>query len=103
MPPPSGSTCCSTASPWPAPSCRPATLPPPVTDTSNRYADDPRAARLGQRFFMDPLFAGKLLEGDNDGSPSALGRKGENGKVSCAGCHVPGSGFVDDRTLNKQI
>jgi cytochrome c peroxidase len=81
----------------------PATLPPPPKDVSNKWADDAAAARLGQRFFMDPGFSGKLLDGDNDGTPETLGKKGETGKVSCAGCHVPKSGFIDDRTLNKQI
>jgi cytochrome c peroxidase len=81
----------------------PAALPGPPPDASNRFADDPRAARLGQRLFMDPGLSGKLLDGDNDGGPAALGRKGDTGKVSCAGCHVPGAGFVDDRTLNKQV
>jgi cytochrome c peroxidase len=81
----------------------PPVLPPAPVDLTNRYADDPDAARLGQHFFMDPLFAGRLLDGDNDGTASALGRKGQTGKVSCAGCHVPTAGFIDDRTLNKQI
>jgi len=81
----------------------PATLPAPPADASNRFADDPRAARLGQRFFMDPGFSGRLLDGDNDGSPSTLGMKGQTGKVSCAGCHIPSSGFLDDRTSSKQI
>src|ERR1700730_5891186 len=81
----------------------PAELPRPPPDTSNRWADDPAAAKLGQRFFMDPSFSGRLLDGDNDGRPNTVGFKGETGKVSCAGCHIPAWGFVDDRTLNKQI
>ncbi|HZX95208.1 MAG TPA: cytochrome c peroxidase [Myxococcales bacterium] len=81
----------------------PAVLPPPPADSSNRWADDPGAALLGQRFFMDPLFSGRLLDGDNDGSPETLGMKGQTGRVSCAGCHVPASGFLDDRTASKQI
>jgi cytochrome c peroxidase len=81
----------------------PAALPPPPRDVTNRYADDLAAATLGQRFFMDPGFSGALLEGDDDGSASTLGVKGQTGKVSCAGCHVPAAGFLDDRTLGKQI
>ena len=81
----------------------PPTLPAPPTDASNRFADDPRAALLGQRLFFDPLFSGKLLEGDNDGSPTTLGAKGQTGRVSCAGCHVPSAGFLDNRTLGRQI
>ena len=49
------------------------------------------AARLfGQRLFFDKALSGPLLEGDNDGSTGTLGRQGEAGKVSCAGCHLPG-------------
>jgi cytochrome c peroxidase len=81
----------------------PQTLPAPPRDVSNSHADDAAAARLGQKFFMDPGFSGKLLDGDNDGSPSTLGTKGDTGKVSCAGCHVPGAGFLDNRTIGKQI
>ena len=81
----------------------PESLPTPPPDLSNRFADDPEAAALGQRFFFDPSFSGVLLDGDNDGTPNALGAQGETGKVSCAGCHVPAAGFLDDRTLGKQI
>ncbi len=65
--------------------------------------DDFKAAALGKRFFFDPRFSGPLLESDNDGSKHTLGRKGEVHKVSCAGCHMPESGFVDTRTLNVTI
>ncbi|HVU05901.1 MAG TPA: cytochrome c peroxidase [Polyangiaceae bacterium] len=81
----------------------PDTLPAPPADSSNQYADDPRAAALGQKLFFDPLFSGRLLDGDNDGSPQALGKQGETGRVACAGCHIPASGFVDSRSLGQQI
>jgi cytochrome c peroxidase len=75
--------------------------PPP--DASNRVADDPAARAFGQRLFFDKALSGPLIEGDNDGSPGTLGRRGEAGKVSCAGCHLPDSGFVDTRSRGKQI
>jgi cytochrome c peroxidase len=81
----------------------PAVLPPPPPDVTNRFADDPRAAAFGEKLFFDPRFSGKLLDGDNDGSPNTLGVKGETGRVSCAGCHVPRSGFLDSRTLGHSI
>jgi cytochrome c peroxidase len=80
----------------------PAQLPAPPADISNYWANDPAAARLGQKFFMDKGFSGRLLNGDNDGSPGTLGVKGETGKVSCAGCHVPSAGFLDNRVLNHE-
>src|ERR1700710_1483566 len=81
----------------------PAVLPPPPPDVSNRFSDDPRAAAFGQQLFFDPTFSGKLLDGDNDGSPEALGKTGQTGRVACAGCHLPASGFVDTRSVGKQI
>jgi len=81
----------------------PSPLPGPPPDASNRFADDPRAARLGQRLFFEAGFSGKLLEGDDDGSPATLGVKGQTGRVSCAGCHVPSAGYLDDRSLGEQI
>ena len=44
---------------------------PPPADPSNLVADDPAAARFGQRLFYDPAFSGRLLEGDNDGTAFA--------------------------------
>src|SRR5262245_8763464 len=48
-------------------------LPAPLADPSNAFADDARAAALGQRLFFDPGYSGALLDGDNDGSEHALG------------------------------
>jgi cytochrome c peroxidase len=47
--------------------------------------------------------SGPLNEGDNDGGPATLGVRGEAGRVSCAGCHVPDAGFVDNRSPHQQI
>ena len=49
-------------------------LGPLPADPSNRVADDPRAAALGERLFSDPRLSG-------------------NGKVSCATCHVASRDF----------
>jgi cytochrome c peroxidase len=84
-------------------SISPPELPSPGPDPVNQYADDARVAEFGQRLFFDTRFSGELLDGDNDGSAAALGFKGEVGKVSCAGCHVPESGFSDTRTIRQQI
>src|SRR5206468_5203634 len=76
---------------------------PPPADPSDRVADDPAARAFGQRLFFDPSFSGRLLEGDNDGSSAALGMRGQAGRVSCAGCHLPASGFVDTRSPHRQV
>jgi cytochrome c peroxidase len=81
----------------------PGRLPAPGRDASNAFADDPAAARLGQRLFFEKAFSGRLLDADNDGRPHTLGVKGETGKVACAGCHVPEAGFLDNRSLQQQI
>lgn len=51
-------------------------LPPLPADPSNAVADDPRAARLGQRLFFDT-------------------RLSANGAVACATCHRPELLFTD--------
>lgn len=84
-------------------SLAPDKLPAPPPDVSNRWADDPAAARFGQTLFFDPGFAGALLDPDNVGDPSTLGIVGDTGKVACAGCHVPEAGFVDVRSPRKTI
>jgi cytochrome c peroxidase len=81
----------------------PATLPSPPPDVTNSHADDAAAAALGQQFFFDPSFSGPLLDADNDGSSSSLGIPGQTGRVACAGCHIPGSGFSDTRSFQLQI
>jgi cytochrome c peroxidase len=68
-------------------------LPP---DPTNRFADDRRAALLGQKFFFDPRFSGPLVHRDNE-RPGGNGRVGETGKVSCATCHDPAAAFIDPR------
>lgn len=78
-------------------------LPAAPADPTNAWADDADAAKFGQVLFFDPEFSGALLDGDNDGTAFALGSKGDTGKVSCAGCHVPADGFSDTRTLLRQI
>lgn len=50
--------------------------PPP--DPSNRVADEPRAAQLGERLFFDA-------------------RLSANGEVSCATCHQPARYYTDGR------
>lgn len=76
------------------------TVPP---DATNAYADDPRAALLGQRLFFDTGFSGVLLDSDHDGTTGSLGLVGETGRVSCASCHIPTAAFNDDRSVRAQV
>ena len=55
-------------------------LEPVPADPTNRFADDPRAAALGQRFFFDS-------------------RLSADGKVSCGTCHQPQREFQDGVAL----
>lgn len=55
-------------------------LPSVPPDSTNRFADDPRAAAFGQRLFFETRFS-------------------RNGLVSCATCHVPERAFADGRSL----
>ncbi len=56
-------------------------LPP---DPSNRYADDERAAKLGQQLFFDTRFSA-------------------TGKVACATCHQPDNVFQDGLPLSHGV
>jgi len=76
---------------------------PPPADPSNRFESNVEAQAFGQRMFFDPLLSGPLLERDNDGGQGTLGKSGEAGRVSCSGCHVPESNFVDTRSPHRQI
>lgn len=70
--------------------------PTAVDDPTNKYADDPAAAALGQRLFFDPGYSGPIVVGD-DGTNGGLGAAGEAGKVSCRSCHL-GDWMIDDRS-----
>jgi cytochrome c peroxidase len=59
-------------------------LEPLAADPSNRVADDPRAAELGQRLFFDKRFS-------------------SNGEVACATCHLPDKLFQDGTPLAKGV
>jgi cytochrome c peroxidase len=61
-----------------------ASLEPLAADPSNKYGDDPRAARLGRELFFDTRLSG-------------------NGKVSCASCHVPAQDFQDGKPLASGV
>lgn len=56
-------------------------LPPPPPDPTNRYADDPAAARLGQALFFDV-------------------RISSDGRHACASCHIPARSFADATRLS---
>jgi cytochrome c peroxidase len=56
--------------------------PPP--DPTNRFADDPAAARLGQALFFDT-------------------RLSKNGQTACATCHVPERSFADGQRIAQGV
>jgi cytochrome c peroxidase len=80
----------------------PSSLLPPA-DVSNKYADEPMAAVLGQKLFFETRLSGPLLDESNNGTSGTLGMKGETGKVACASCHNPTAAFLDARTPRRQI
>src|SRR5215813_5697133 len=55
-------------------------LQPLPADPSNKYADNPKAAELGQKLFFDTRFS-------------------SNGQVACATCHIPDKLFQDGTPL----
>lgn len=59
-------------------------LGPLPADPTNRWADDPAAAELGQRIFFDTRFS-------------------SNGAVSCATCHLPELDFQDGKPLAEGV
>ena len=61
-----------------------ASLGPLPADPSNKFADDARAAALGEKLFSDTRLSG-------------------NGKVSCATCHLPQKEFQDGTPLGHGV
>lgn len=70
-------------------------LPLIPADTTNRYADNPAAAALGQRFFFDRASSGPLGQ---SGVSGGLGTLNQTGRVACSSCHMPQSWFIDTRS-----
>ena len=61
-----------------------AALEPVPADPTNRVADDPRAARLGERLFFET-------------------RLSADGKVACGTCHQPDRDFQDGTALGRGV
>jgi hypothetical protein len=59
----------------------PEELPAPPSDPTNKWADDPTAAKFEQRLFFDGSLSGRLLDGDNDGSANALDDSQSQGHI----------------------
>jgi cytochrome c peroxidase len=74
----------------------------PPSDTTNAFADDPRAARLGQMLFFEKGIAGPIITG-NDGHNGGLGQPGQTGRIACASCHQPNSGWMFDVRSNTGV
>jgi len=72
-------------------------MPAAPADPTNKWADHPGAAQLGQQFFFDARFSGPLAIG-SDGANGATGPRGASGTVSCASCHDPSKGGADVRS-----
>ena len=70
----------------------------PPTNSSNRVADDPRAAVIGKKFFFDPRFSGTLGPANDGATNGSLGMAGATGKVSCYSCHQLEAGGADHRS-----
>jgi cytochrome c peroxidase len=68
-------------------------LPPLGPNPTNIYADDPRAAALGQRLFFEKGYSKALTV-----AGSGLGNVGDVGKVSCVACHDPKGWYTDTRS-----
>jgi cytochrome c peroxidase len=76
-------------------------LPGVPADPTNAFADDARAATLGQRLYFDPAYSGALAVG-TDGGNGGLGNVSERGKVACVSCHASVSGD-DNRTVPNHV
>jgi cytochrome c peroxidase len=71
------------------PNAHAAGMGPVPTDPTNRFADDPQVARLGQSFYFDPGFSGPSRQVDSLRRPALTGRSpvDQPANVSCASCH----------------
>ena len=76
--------------------------PPP--DVTNRFADDRAAAALGPETLLRSfVFRAAARHGQRRQPRDARALPGQTGRVACAGCHIPASGFSDTRSFQLQI
>lgn len=71
----------------------------PPEDTTNAFGDNLAAANLGQKLFFEKGISGPIITG-KDATNRGLGVAGETGKISCASCHQPNSGWMFDIRSN---
>lgn len=74
-------------------------LPDLPADPTNRYADSPAAALLGQKLFFEPRLSGPIQTGTPE--EGQLGAIGESGKIACRNCHMPESQWLFDIRSNN--
>ncbi|MFO0760037.1 MAG: cytochrome c peroxidase [Byssovorax sp.] len=74
-------------------------LPDLPVDTTNKYADSPAAALLGQKLFFEPRLSGPIQAGT--AAEGQLGAVGEKYKIACRHCHMPESGWLFDIRSNN--
>lgn len=77
--------------------------PPP--DSSNKYAQNPAAATLGQKFFFDTRFSGTatLIDALRRPVPYARAAKGQQLALSCASCHDGARGGIDTTSIPGHV
>lgn len=74
-------------------------LPDLPVDKTNKYADSPAAALLGQKLFFEPRLSGPIQTGTPQ--EGQLGAIGEKGKIACRNCHMPESKWLFDIRSNN--
>lgn len=72
-------------------------LPALEPDTTNKLADDPKAAELGHSLFFEKSYSGPIVTGD-DGTNGGNGKVGEMGKIACVSCHQTDKTWIDRRS-----
>ncbi len=89
-------------------------LPAVGPDPTNRVADDPAAALLGQRLYFDrrmqvtPLQIGRTTVDTTvlpplQPNPTAVGEAGDVGAVACTTCHEPTHWFSDAHSVPRDL
>lgn len=73
-------------------------LPTLPADPTNKYADSPAAAMLGQKLFFEPRLSGPIQAGTPQ--EGQLGKIGEADKIACRNCHMPESKWMFDIRSN---